>query len=596
MNRGRELFAESHPTLARRVESASAEQGDLATWRGRTPDPEGVLRRWLEGVRFPPDSAIALSGVGDGSHVKALLRVLPAEALVFCAEPDVGRFKAFLASPTAEDLLSDGRVKFGVGAFGDEFFNPLAYEGVVSFTNAEPLIFAPLFNEAAEYFGRFFGEFAQQLELWRKLFGTSLTQAGLWQGNSLKNFNALIRTPDPLEFNGAFEGLPMIMAGAGPSLDESLDFLRWAQDRAVIVAGNSSIRTLVNGGVRPHFVLAADPNPTTDWGFEGVDLGETILLCSFIVYPGVVKRFGGNASAWAHGNRLATHFRGVMGKHQLAHVAEQGTISACAFDFAITFGCTSLFFVGQDLAARTDGRMHASDSFYHDEGRPDTVALDKCRWLPGNTIEKVPVEEKLFIYLKTFEQLSRIYSKELKLKNRDMLKVFNLSRLGAKVEHMPYRDFEAAKDLIEASAKGSVSEGWLAVRRYQAQHQVGWGRVGKALREFREYVEGVVVHALQQALKLESGESCELSEVEAQKAKSDALLGANEAFFEILRDGQLKMELHTHERVLALQKRRTASPSAENRIEELKNYFWSVAEGGYSVLVAMDSAREAQSV
>ncbi|MBK1875757.1 motility associated factor glycosyltransferase family protein [Pelagicoccus mobilis] len=592
---GRKMFAESHPALAKRVESAQAAQGDLAEWKGRTADAERLLARWLEGKRFPHDSAIAVSGVGDGSHVKALLRVLPQDALVFCAEPDVGRFKAFLSSPAAESLLRDGRVKFGVGELGDEFFNTLAFDGIVDFTNAEPLIFAPIFNEAEEYYGRFFQEFAQQLELWRKLFGTNLTKSGLWQGNSFKNFNTLIRTPDPLEFGDHFKGLPMIMAGAGPSLNESLEFLRWAQDRAVIVAGNSSIRALVNGGVRPHFVLAADPYETTDRGFEGVDLGDTMLLCPFMVYPDVVKRFEGRISAWSHNNRVATYFRKVIGKERLAHVAEQGTISACAFDFAIMFGCSSLFFVGQDLAARADGLMHASDSFYADDG-PDKAVLGRCRWLPGNTIEKVPVEEKLFVYLKTFEQLSRIYSKELKIKNRDQLKVFNLSRLGARIEHMPYLEFEEAKGMIETAGVGGVAKGWSDVQKVLAEHHVGWGRVGKVLREFRGYVEEICSHALRTALAMEQGDTLTLESAEAEKEKSDALIGFNDEFFEILNDGELKMELYVQNRAVTRQRRRSSSDVAADRLEELKGYFWAVAEGSYSVLSSIDSARETQKV
>ncbi|MDQ8186179.1 6-hydroxymethylpterin diphosphokinase MptE-like protein [Pelagicoccus sp. SDUM812002] len=589
------LFCERHPALASRVKAAPSSDQPLAPWRSTTSDSHRLLSRWIEGKRFPHDSAIALSGVGDGSHIVALLRILTDEALVFCAEADEGKLKAFLATPAAEELLKDGRVIFGAGKLDDSFFNSMAFEGIVSFTNAEPLIFAPLFNENESYYSEFFMQFAQQLELWRKLYGTNITKSGLWQSNSFRNFRTLIRTPDPFEFADAFLGLPMIMAGAGPSLDESLEFLRWAQDQAVIVAGNSSMRALVNAGVRPHFVLAADPYPTTDRGFEGVDLGETILLCPFMVYPAVVERFEGRISAWSHNNKSATYFRKASGQGRLAHVLEQGTISACAFDIAIILGCTSLYFVGQDLAARVDGRLHASDSFYSEEGGADQAVLEKCRWLPGNTIEKVPVEEKLFVYLKTFEQLSRIYTQELKIKNREPLKVFNLSRLGARIEHMPYLDLESAKASIDPVESDELSHRWQVVRSTLISYHVGWGRIGKVLRLFRDYVEAICSHALRNALALEQG-SLSLESAELEKRKAEASIAAQPEFAEILNDGQLKMELYAYTRALTQRSRRQDVASESARLESVTKYFWAIAEGSYHVLAALDASRESQKV
>lgn len=585
-------FAVTHELLLSRVNGADSRQVTLAPWREQTSNADQLLARWLKGMKIPFGTAMALSGVGDGSHIQALLNKLPKSGLIFCAEPDVVRFKAFLATPLASSLLDDGRVAFGVGAIDDLFFNALASPEIMEFENVEPLIFAPLFDEAEDYYLKFFADFAQQVELWRKLYGTQLTKSGLWQDNSFRNFNTLIRTPDPIEFYGAFKGLPMVMAGAGPSLDESLDFLRWAQDRSVIVAGNSSIRALVNGGVRPHFVLAADPNPSTDSGFVGVDLGETILFCPFMVYPKVVERFDGRISAWSHSNALATYFRKIAGKELVAHVTEQGTISACAFDFAITLGCSSLFFVGQDLAARVDGGMHAKDSFYTDEGQSDRANLEKCRWLPGNTIEKVPVEEKLFVYLKTFEQLANIFANELQFKDRDPLKIFNLSRLGAKIKNMPYLDFEEAKSLFDASAGKDSSKGWALVCSVLKSHSVGWGRVGKAMHEFRTYIEDICSFALKHALAVEQ-EQLELAEAQNRKSELEAKIEAHSDFAVILNDGQMRLELFAYRKVLSRRSGQGGESSGAAQLEESGEYFWAVAEGSYRVLASMDAAREA---
>lgn len=586
MSVGLELFAKRHMHLVERVEAAAPISEGLASWREDAADASVILTRWLAGVSFELDTAIAVSGVGDGLHLLALLERMPETGLIFCGEPDVGKFRAFLDTDAAVRLLEDERVLFGVGALDDLFFRSLASFSVLEYSNAEPLIFAPLFVEAEAFYSDFFLEFARQLEMWRKMFGTNLTQSGLWQRNSLRNMRALVGRSDPIAFQGFFEGVPLIMAGAGPSLDESLDFLRWAQDRAVIVAGNSSIRSLVRGGVRPHFVLAADPNPTTDSGFVDVDLGDTVLLCPFMVYPGVVERFGVNVSAWSFGNLAASHFRELSGVKRQSFFSEQGTVSACAFDLAVILGSPAVFFVGQDLCARADGKLHATDSFYSDQGR-DKVSLEDCRWLPGNTLEKVPVEQKLFVYLKTFVELTRAYGKELKLKNGRGLSLYNLSRLGAKIDGMAYLPFESARTVLDSHRGGSVSAGWKRVRRVLRDSSGDWEGLDEALSELFDYLSELCRFALAEALAVESSQRS-LDQARASKTELDWKLSSNDLYSKILNDGQLKMELHVHRRAGALLARRSSGPSRE--LESLGSYFWAIAEGSYEVLGSVEKA------
>lgn len=591
MSSGIELFAKRFPDLAKRVSASSKGATSGKPWQLETDDASALLDRWLEGFTFRPDTAVALSGIGDGMHLKTLLERLPQSSLVFCAEESVARFRQFLSSPLAVEILKDERVFFGVGELDDSFFKSLASYAVLDIQNAEPLIFAPLFCEAEAYYERFFLEFARHIDVYRKLYGTSLTKAGLWQRNSFANLPSLIAAPDITTLLESFKGVPLVMAGAGPSLDESLDFLRWAKDRAVIVAGNSSIRALVHAGIQPHFVLAADPNPTTDRGFDGVELGETVLVCPFLVYPSVVKRFGGRVAAWGRGNTLATYFRHISGVDKLAHVTEQGTVSACAFDLALILGSPAVFFVGQDFAARADGRMHASDSFYLDEGT-DRVVTDDCRWCPGNTIETVPVEEKLFVYLKTFEQLARIYSKELKLYGDKGMGVFNLSRLGAKVQNMPYLDFEKAKPVLDSFRSGSIDKGWNRVQAMLSNYSIDQERTVEALRDLKKYTETICSFALKWALKLETSVSeVEFAEVESAKSELESLMASRPEYAEILRDGQLKMELYIYHKARKMRLARHTKPPREVQLEIWAGYFWAVAEGSYHVLASLDGSQ-----
>ncbi|MDQ8201534.1 6-hydroxymethylpterin diphosphokinase MptE-like protein [Pelagicoccus sp. SDUM812003] len=586
MSLGMQRFRERHIHLTDRVSEATADSEELAPWKARCLDPEALLDRWIRGLNLQADAAVAVSGVGDGSHLRKLLEILPEGGMVFCAEANARRFNAFLATDLAAELMTDRRLLFGVGEIDDMFFRTLASFEIVSYASAEPLIFAPLYQEDEAFYARFFLEFARNVEMWRKMYGTNLSQSGFWQRNTFLNLRRLIVSPDPIEFQGCFEGLPLIMAGAGPSLDESLEFIKSMQDRAVVVAGNSSFRALRRAGVDPHFVLAADPNPSTDLGFHGAEIGRSLLLCPFMVYPEVPKRFGDRISAWSFGNPVASYLRKQSGRDREAFVTEQGTVSACAFDLAVILGCRTVFFAGQDLAARSDGQMHASDSFYADQGS-DRTTLEGCRWLPGNTLEKVPVEAKLFVYLKTFVELARAYSKELKLNDGKGLTLYNISRLGAKVEGMPYLSLREASEVMQRFPAGGSEKAWKQVEAILLRHRVGWGKIGRTLSELQDYVSRTLELSLEAAMAIEL-EKIDLETAKQRKRSLEEATTAREDFLKILMEGQLKRELHIHERAKALMTRLGAG----SELEQLGSYFWAVAEGAFHLASSIEMSRQ----
>ena len=55
------------------------------------------------------------------------------------------------------------------------------------------------------------------------------------------------------------------------------------------------------------------------------------------------------------------------------------------------------------MSVRDDGKYYTDDSFYADSGAHFTFK-DGGQRLPGNTQEKVLVEPRLFVYLKTFSE------------------------------------------------------------------------------------------------------------------------------------------------------------------------------------------------
>ncbi|WP_315981291.1 6-hydroxymethylpterin diphosphokinase MptE-like protein [Aliamphritea spongicola] len=60
--------------------------------------------------------------------------------------------------------------------------------------------------------------------------------------------------------------VPVIIIGNGPSLDESINFIKANRERAIIISCGSSFGTLKRLGIKPHIHIEQErPQATYDW-------------------------------------------------------------------------------------------------------------------------------------------------------------------------------------------------------------------------------------------------------------------------------------------------------------------------------------------
>ncbi|MGH8018566.1 MAG: motility associated factor glycosyltransferase family protein [Opitutaceae bacterium] len=569
------------PVAARRVEAAGQNTGPIDC----SEDERRVLADcWLSGRSWSAGGMYCVSGWSAGWHVSALLAALPPDAAAFVAEAEPGTLRSSFEKDDWRSLLQDPRLLVGAGKPDEAFFSCLDAVEILHVKDVAPVVFAPGYNRAPAAYAAIFTEFARQVNTRRKLWGTAVFDAPLWQANTFANLPRLGLAPDVGALRNLFPGKPMVLISAGPSLDESLDFVRAACGRAVIVAVNSSYRAVRNAGVTPHFVLAADPREFTARGFEGVPVDGCWLITTPIVNPAVPALFEGRCLGWSGANELFCEVRRRCGLAPGTAFVEQGTVSACAVDLAVLLGCDRVCLVGQDLAVRTDGRSHAADSFYSDlnVNRVDPAA---CRMLPGNTLERVPVEEKLYVYLKAFEQLAA---------RRPGLRFCNTARLGARIEGVDYVPLREALEWLGGENMPGVEE---AVSRRVAAAQSGV----MTLADIRRVIERLVVFArevltaaLRAAAQLEMlperyaaenyRDAVPVREAAQSVVELRKLLSAQPRDSAILEAGRARLELFR-----SRQAAKNIEPGAAHwmKLMQEREYAWAVAEGAWFLLTCV---------
>ena len=543
---------------------------------------ENLIKRWFSSLAMHPESLYAVTGFGDGSHLSYFLENSTSGTTLLATEKDPALLRETLARVDLSKLLSSERFILGTGEINDAFFADIQGAALAGVSDVNCLIFSPFHGVDEGYYDRMRNELVRQYLVIRPLMEVNVRTAADIQKNTFSNLPHLACSPDVGEMENQFKDIPFILVGAGPSLDESIDFLKKVQDKAIIVASNSPYRKLVNNGIRPHLAVTADPLPTTLAGFENINLDGVPLACPFSAYPEIVRRFSGRILTWCTYNPIIDVLKDRTGRKRGSKILEQGTVSGCVLDLSRLLGCRKVLFIGQDMAVRDDGRYYSGDTSYSDIGA-DFSSTNKGQRLPGNTQEKVLVEGRLFVYLKTFEQF---------ISQNSNIEYRNLARTGVKIKGASYQSYdEAVKWIGESSSKcfdDRISQLLSDQGECPDLHAI--------FSPVLNYAESILHHSLAAAVKTELlpnkfsatnySENKLIKDLLDDAGKVNKIVDSSKDFWNFLFEGKTKGELVDYRRKIRDIKFPNKNWSA---IQRNKEYFWALSEGAFWLLSEMES-------
>lgn len=184
-----------------------------------------------------------------------------------------------------------------------------------------------------------------------------------------------------------FKGIPAIICGAGPSLGPTLPLLKQMEDRALIIAGGSTITALSNQGIVPHLGLALDPNPDEYSRLRVTSAFEMPLLYGTRVQPDVFSTCNG---PWGYihsytGGPCEAYFEReleITGDPVGPDLGPEAfSVTTIAIALAVEMGCSPILLNGIDLAYTgmqryAAGVMPSSQVFFQ-ELQKDTRASER---------------------------------------------------------------------------------------------------------------------------------------------------------------------------------------------------------------------------
>ena len=309
-----------------------------------------------EGTRI-----ILLLGFGLGGYPKVLHENFKGDGILIVYEAIPELFKIALQEQDLTSLLSSERVKIILGEETEDvsFVNKYHRKIVQKSFYILKQNGCVALNEPA--YERFRIESHRGKEVKRFKSGNRNTRGAEWTDAFIRNIAVILRTPGVIRLKNIFKGRPAIIVSAGPSIEKNFHLLKEAKGKAIIIAVDVVVPTLLPAGIIPDFIVALEANRKLYRAFENNPLLKFCpLICSTEVdyetiaslYPGPVFLNLSNPHPvlrWLHKYWEDKGFVAQPG----------GSVSHMAFALAEYMGANIIALMGQDLSFRE--KLHAGD-------------------------------------------------------------------------------------------------------------------------------------------------------------------------------------------------------------------------------------------
>jgi SAM-dependent methyltransferase len=313
---------------------------------------------------FPP----LIIAVGLSDHLLEALDRQNAGSKILAVEPAPARARQGVARPLWRSWMESGRLTVLVGPDYGGYAD--AWRLIAGDALQPPMIVDPdlLQNfptqtEGAKAVAKQIVRGARANQEARKRF------AGGYLLNTLTNLPILAAEADAAALTDLFTGIPAIVVGAGPSLDDNLPALRQLQDRALLIAVDTAVRPLLAAGIHPHLVVSVDPSDTNARHLNDLpDVRGLWFVGEGSLAPSVFPQFAGRTFIYKVSNHDPWPWLAEHGADR-AKLLTWGSVLTTAFDVARQAGCDPIVFAGSDLAY-TDGLQYCRNTVYEADWSP----------------------------------------------------------------------------------------------------------------------------------------------------------------------------------------------------------------------------------
>ena len=377
-----------HPTLF--VRSGAGAWVSLHGSRDPLREATGQLDTALAGRPLPPVVVIIGAGLG---YLIDIVETRNGSTRVLCVEPDAAAVRAALERRDWSGPIASGRLTL---VWGPDFVGAVDAWRLLEDLDPgeEPLTLVnPALTRAwPEAVDATRACLARIVHAQRANALARRRFAGPYLLNTIANLPVILGSGDVADLTGLFPSTAAVLVAAGPSLDTNLPEIWAARDRALIIATDTALRPLLDGGIEPHLVVAVDPGEANARHLTALPpCPGTTLVAEGSVHPSAFDHFAGRVAVFQVSDHHPWPWLRTCGVTR-GTLAAWGSVLTSTFDLAVRMGCDPIVFTGADLAF-TGGRPYCRGTVYEEDWTRRRLNGESLEGIWAQIVaERLPIE------------------------------------------------------------------------------------------------------------------------------------------------------------------------------------------------------------
>lgn len=364
------------------------------------------LKENLKDIRF--DETIIMFGFNKGDYLECLKECICEKNKVYIIEPNDNEYEQYKGKINDRNIslisINDENLDFILSEIINSKtffnFNVQIYENYDVLYEEEWIKLKTLIDSLYNKFS----VYLSTMETFKKMT----------LENILSNLNEINNSYKFDSYINANKNVPCIIVSAGPSLDKNLEVMvenKYKLDKFFIIAGNRTLKPLIENGIDPDIVISVDPQDITyDMMKESFYKKVPLVYCEKSNCK-LVSDYEGKKIIVSQGS-----LNSIEDLKDMIVCMSGGSVAHTCTDIAFLLGCNPIIFVGQDFAY-TNERNHAlvaKNKIDNDFNKEDCIIIKDIN---GNDIYSCDI---LNLYKENLESMLKLYTqlnKDIEFKN-----------------------------------------------------------------------------------------------------------------------------------------------------------------------------------
>ena len=408
-------------------------RGPTVSYRGKSlyspRDPRGAAVRRVKKLTIQPKTLVFVPSLGLGYGLAELLEKLPPSCHVLCIEADERLFK--LGISQAQPLPKSPRLTIIRTAGPEQAAAIVQQLGPWRFRRVAPVHLCAGYQFNRRTYGKILEAVEEEIRLFWQNKLTLMAMSELWLKNLFINLRYLPGSGDILDLA---TNLPILICGAGPSLEGSLGWIKKIRQEVILLSVDTALPVLSAASLLPDWVFTLDAQLYTLQDFLPCRDTRITLLCDLTSNPLVLRLFPDIRFFSTRFHPLSLFDRLESASLLPSSLPPRGSVGVSAVEAALSITSAAVLFTGLDFSYPRN-QTHARSTPSHLNALRSCSRLQPCGM---NSFETLLARPRLWLKAKGGERLVsdlvlHSYARQLRTVMEGSSRCFDLSAEGLSV-------------------------------------------------------------------------------------------------------------------------------------------------------------------